>query len=298
MIDTPHRLRACALWLVISAISPALGSALDKAIDRRWANDSFWDQGKAEILVFESQILREGSLRPAEVIQVIVKEDHLPQMNVKTEDWHKKGLVPRIKFNEILTVPTGVYTYRQVVSLFFDRADMRPKKAVVTSQEWCGQTYQELRLEPSRAVLDFSSYWEGEGKGSRTFALEDDLIPANAFPVFLRALDLTTAKTYSVSTFPDMISNRVGKPLPVTAAVIVEPPEEITILGGKKKVVPVRVEWSLNSVSYKERFWFSKDGLHTLLRRQRADGGYDELKKRFVLDYWKYNRPGDEKLLQ
>jgi hypothetical protein len=271
-------------------------------VKKDWTSEAFWDGGKAEISVYEARLPREGSLRNGEVTHVLVKEDHFPQLDVKADNWKQVGLVPRIKFNEMIDMPTGVYSYHQMLSIFINRSDFSIPKIVFTSQEWCGQTSKELNAGDSqKAKLSFNSYWDGEGKGEKTLDLSGNTLPYNALPVYLRAMIADKKKSAEMFLLSDLVSNRVGNPTVQKATAVIERSEKLVI--GKRAIAAAKVTVTIQNQKKRleDRFWFSEEELqpsYPMLRWERSDGGTYQLRKRLTEAYWELNRPGDEKLLK
>src|SRR5437660_12392755 len=77
-------------------------------------NDSYWANGKAEFDIYDAQIVREGQPRPCEVLHILVREPFDPKQWTKVDDWKRPGVVPVVKLNQNLHVPTGVYVYQRM----------------------------------------------------------------------------------------------------------------------------------------------------------------------------------------
>jgi len=95
--------------------------------------DPLWDDGRAEVSIYEAVEVRYAQPRTGQVVQILVKEDHLPGTWVKADDPSRAGLVPVLKFNWIFKVPTGVYSYEQMLSAFLRRSDLRLGRDVLPS---------------------------------------------------------------------------------------------------------------------------------------------------------------------
>ena len=245
-----------------------------------------WDQGKAEVLIFDSNKVQYDQTRKADVTFIVVKEDHLPGEAVKANDWKQKGLISRFKFNQVITVPTGVYTYRQMLSTFLDRSSMLHAKTVFTSQEWCGQTSKTFLPDEKGLRLDFNSYWEGEGIGHMILPATDDILLYNSLPLVLRVMRLEQKGTTSISMLPDIVSNKVGKPRVVQA--------KLQFHGEKDELFLVEISWRQDEEQRRDRLWFDTKFPFPLRRWLQYDGSELRRKKKIMEDYWNFNGVKDE----
>lgn len=265
-------------------------------IDQSWLKHKFWDRGKAEILLYQAKEKKYGIFRDAQITHVFVKEEHEPKKNVKAKNQRQKKIRTVLKFNSVRTIPTGIYTYREMATIFFTRESLDITKAVFSSQEWCGQTFKELVFDHGKISLQYDSYWNGEGKGKITFPKSKTrgAIPYNALPLLLRTLRPHLPRTQPITLIPNLISNRVGNPKLTQAKIHFLGKTSIKSQGIKREAFLVEVKQEKKQ----DQFWFSTQHLFPLLRWERHDGAVYELQKRLVTDYWNKNRPEDEKLLR
>lgn len=141
-------------------------SELFQQVDPAWVIDPYWFDGTAEINRYRATLVKYGQPRAADdVVHILVTEDHNPDLLVKGDDWRAPGLVKMLKFNYVTSVRTGVYTYQQMLSFFFDRADTRLAKMTLASHEWCGNSFKELVNFRGRSSYEFNTYWDGQGNG-------------------------------------------------------------------------------------------------------------------------------------
>ena len=102
---------------------------------------------------------------------------------VKVDDpaKHRSDVIDVLKLNLVRDFQTGIYDYNTMVSTFVRVADLAPLKVSFTSAEWCGNVYEEMRIDPDRIAQRVSSYFEGES-GERTIRrpngglLEDEIL--------------------------------------------------------------------------------------------------------------------------
>ena len=269
-----------------------------------------WNQGRAEINLYDAVEMRYGVPRQAtEAALIFVKEDHRSEDYVKADD-PGRGDLPAIKLNWSVVVPTGIYTYRQMASVFVDRQSALPFRESFTSQEWCGNTAKDVHLIRTAGGNSFryrySSYFGHEGEGERTVAIDSahTALFADALPVYLRALDLPAIaesdRTYTLSVVPTLIANRaqpdrVGTPL--AAAVSVARLENVTVPAGRFNVWRVTVEYtSPDGTKQRELYDYDDGPNRRLVGMQRADGAVYKLRKSMWLDYWRHHDVGDERL--
>jgi hypothetical protein len=132
-------------------------------IDASWFASDHWNDGAADVSVFEGRVKRYGAWHAAEVRDFVVRE-FLDPWDLTKRDAERRGLVPVLKANRLTWFDTGPYEYRLMSSLFFERGTARLVKAVGSSQEACGLTTQ--RWDRRQGVLAFDSYWEGEGRST------------------------------------------------------------------------------------------------------------------------------------
>src|SRR5262249_55168715 len=125
-----------------------------------FGEEHLWDDGKAEISQYAAEEIVEGEKRSFDAWTIVVAEMLDPTQMTKKEGW-KASYVPVLKCNWFLEIPTGVYRYHQMASLFLRRSDMLAMKVAFSSSEWCGANFCEWRRD--RPGFLVHSYWDGEG---------------------------------------------------------------------------------------------------------------------------------------
>ncbi len=269
--------------------SPVNGSLFFQ-LDPRWAANHYWYQGKAEVNFYNAQEVRYRVRRPAEVYHIIVTEKHKKDLLVKADDWRQPDLLDVFKFNNVITVPTGIYTYRQMLSLFMSRDELRAVKLTFGSQEWCGNTFKEIVDFGDRSYYDFNSYFDGEGHRRGELRLPPDVVFYDGLPVLLRALRFEVGSNLRFQMLPTQVSNRAPLPEVETASLRVLERAPIQVPAGKSEAYAVEVKHSRGA----DKFWFEAEFPNKMLRFERYDGALYELRKSGLLEYWRLNKPGDE----
>lgn len=247
-------------------------------------HDRLWDDGKAEYDEYRAAEVREGVVRPADVIHLIVKEPFNARSRVKAD---RPPAIDVIKMNQIIDVPTGVYAYHQMHSSFWDRASGLLRKFSMSSSDGCGNTFKEGWLEGGFARVLFHTYWDGEADGERRARLPEPAVFYDELPMKLRCLRRFEPAEYPIHLFPSVIGSKMGSPEFSDATIRVPAPAS----SGEIRVDVVRRGGT-------DRFVFEKGSPYVLISWSRPDGSSLDLKKTQRLDYWNYQRTSAEKPLE
>lgn len=248
-----------------------------------------WDSGKAEFQVYRASISKYGVERKATVKSILVKEPFDPDRLVKTRS--EEGSVEVIKMNWIRHIPTGIYDYFQMASLFFERETGRVLKYTMSSQDGCGNTFLEYRRQEGRHLFHYHSYFDDQGN-SETVLEEDAFTFYDALPVVLR-FRLTEAGEYRLKILDPLIANR-AVPLTLREGVVRNRVEEDRKVGGKTHP-RVFVSEVLRGEK-KDLFVFEPDYPHRLLHWKKAGGDSLLIDQSHFLYYWLHVEPGDRPL--
>lgn len=143
-------------------------------------------------------------------------------------------------------------------------------RTVFSSQDWLGQTWKEgLRSSGVPVALHYSSYWDGEARGSRALeagtagaVLFDDLV------VSLRALRTDALVSFTLEVIPTLVSTRVGDTRAETARIETSRGEVLRVAGKTWRTRRTEVHRSEGV----DTFWFDDDGAGPLLRWRKPDG--------------------------
>ena len=271
--------RAAVLFVLAAAARARAADPFSAELLR----DRLWDDGKAEYDVYSATELREGALRPARVVHIVVKEPFDPRTRVKSE---RPGAIDVLKMNQVIDVPTGVYGFHQMQSTFWERSTGAVVKMSLTSNDSCGNTFKEGWLDGSFLRLVYHTYWDGEADGERSIPAPPGALFADELAFRLRCLRRLDPAEYRVRLFPSIVGSKVGRPDFADATIRVLPPDrgelriEVAHAGGV------------------DRFVFDRNPPRVLRSWKRADGSALELRKSIRLDYWNHARPGDEKILE
>lgn len=287
------------LLFLLSSAPPFLSpqhksNRFSELLDSEFLKNSYWYQGLAEINHYQASVVKYGILRPAEeVVHILVTEKHDPILLVKADDWKRPGLVDVLKFNYLTTIPTGIYTYREMISAFFANPEMNLIKLTFSSQEWCGQSFKELLNVGKRKGLWFNTYWDGQGRGKYEANFPEYLVLYDVLPVQLRALKFSENLKGHFEMLPTQISSKVSQPIWEKAEFEITALQPLRVPAGEFTAYRVQIRHS----GGEDRLWFEKDFPHRMLKWETYAGNSYLLKKSQRLAYWELNKPGDEKYL-
>jgi hypothetical protein len=259
-----------------------------------------WDDGKAELSMYEGTVVRYGHERPAMAQMVVVKEDLIAATLVKSDSGPVAGrTLTAIKLNWIVDFQTGTYRYHQMATVQFRRDDFAVLKETMSSTEGCGITFVRIGPKAGRLTHETHSYWEGEAdREVAVDAREGALAYLDAMPVALRAYvkDATRPFELQVRMMPGQIAGRS----PITATQPVE--ARIQFTGNETLTVPAGTFRTRHFVvthgQGSDQYWFAATFPYAMIRTESSDGRRFALKKTQRIDYWRHTAPGDERLLE
>jgi hypothetical protein len=241
--------------------------------DAAWRRDSLWDDGKAEFCAYHATWARYGRTYDGRALLILVKEPWNDRLDVKADD-PAAAAFDVLKLNHVRDVPTGIYTYHQMASVFLRRDSGALRKVAATSAEACGVSTAEV----ARGHLETRSYFDGQG--DRSLAWPAGAVPEDGLPAILRDYVAAPApKTLSV--FPSLMQSRFPELAPAVWSV-------------EKRSAEASVELRLSRGDEWLAYTFDLAAPHRLLRFERNDGTVYALAKCERIPYWKMHDPGDE----
>lgn len=257
------------------AVPPAGGGA-------SWRSSSVWDDGNAEFCTYEVTWARYGTLWDGRALLILVKEPWAPDLDVKADEPRPDGFEV-LKLNHVRDVPTGIYTYHQMASVFLHRETGELVKLATTSSEACGISTAFL----VDGTLDTHSYFDGQS--SRSTAWPGEALPEDGLPALLRDFAVG-AVPREVELFPSLLTGRFPDLQAERFRLERRPPAEVTVPAGTYSAVELRLERGDRFLSYV----FEDREPHRLLRLERSDGTAYRLAKCERIPYWNMARPGGE----
>ena len=271
---------------VLATVLAAAASARDSAWRPGFGLASLWNDGAAEVSTYETIDVKYGIPRTSRAVLIVVAEDLDRARLVKAEKPAGEPETVRVlKLNHVRSIPTGVYTYQQMLSVYSAARSARldPLKVTMTSHEWCGNSFVEWRAD--RAAIEIRSYFENTGD------IDAPLSPGgavfyDALPLQLRALDFGRVESGKLRVIESVFASN-PKPPQTDDAVF-----EITRPEGAAGVFRVEMRRGIRS----DTFDFEREFPHRLTHWKRSDGGSMRLMASERFRYWLKNAPGDERL--
>jgi hypothetical protein len=240
--------------------------------DPSWRRDPLWDDGKAEFCAYDVTWARYGRTYDGRALLILVKEPWNDRLDVKADDAAASPF-DVLKLNHVRDVPTGIYTYHQMASVFLRRDSGAVRKVAATSSEACGVSTAEV----ARGRLETRSYFDGQG--DRSLPWPAAALPEDGLPASLR--DYVTGEApAAVTVFPSLMQSRFPELAPAVWKV-----ERKSVQGG----VEIRLNRGEESMAYT----FDAQAPHRLLRLDRSDGTVYSLARCDRIAYWGMHDPGD-----
>ncbi len=304
---------AAAAVTVALAMGVPLGIALGRlgAVPAKGAAPSgdpafgaYWHDGKAELDGYRYTVTRYGQERHGQAMTVYVTEPFSRAKNVKVNDAARnpRDTFDVLKMNLVRDFQTGIYDYNTMTSLFVRSADFDPVKVSFSGTEWCGNVYEELRLDPGRVSQRLTSYFEDESVSRDEPRMKDGILEEELF-VKLRGLNGEYLRAGESRTVPFLLSafrrRLTHRPLGWTSARIQRLPaaRAVTVPAGRFHAAV----YSVAIASGLEGLFFVEAGYpHRIVRWEWKQGEADdsgELTGSERLEYWRLHGEGDERYL-
>ncbi|MEM9400410.1 MAG: hypothetical protein AAF984_09395 [Verrucomicrobiota bacterium] len=247
--------------------------------------DKIWDDGLAEVTVYDALEVRYQLPRNTVVKHFLVKENFSSQSMVKADDWREKEAYEVIKLNQLIHVPTGTYRYEQMHSSFWERKTGQLIKFSLASIDSCGNSYKEGRILGNNLSYKAMTYWQGMDDVQKQMKLEEKVLFYDELPLKLRTLNWKDGHEFNGKLIPTIVTSKAD-------SLLVE--EAKIALRKKNKVWQVTVSTKFG----KDVFLYAQKSPYLLLEWQRRDGGFLKQRKSVRIPYWQLNKPEDKSVLE
>lgn len=286
--------------LLVIGVSLGWGAELpeSRADAAFWAH---WGDGQAEVAGYRLTQPRYGLNRPGEAVLIWVTETFTLGQRLKSDGGHDDEF-PVIKLNDVRSFQTGAYDYH-VMSSVFTPLDGRsavgvPTKVSFSSQEWCGQVWDQLVVDPGRMRRVGLSYFDGEGERGEQFGLPKGALFQDEMAVLVRGLGgeaLAPGETRQVTVVPRLMDLRFEhRPLVMGSGVLGRAAEThvLRVPAGEFLVQA----WTLTVGDFVGTWEVEVAAPHRLIAWHHSSGEAAELTGVVRTRYWQQNAPGGEAL--
>jgi len=285
---------APATAAVTAAVSPTVAGPAVPAgtgangglpVDPAWAADPIWDDGLAEVSLYDAERVVYGKPRAYELRMIVVKEDLSDDQHVKADPpYAGRALTGVLKMNLAATIQTDNYPYQYLTSIFVRRDDVRALvKATVGSQEWCGNTFKEVITWDGPPRIHAHSYFEGQGDVEHPLPLDGTGLLDEQLLLVLRAATVPDGSEWTVRVADTMTTNN-GKEVAVRET-------RLSSAGTESLVTPLgRVTAHRYRLTQEggesATYWIDVAPPRSVMRMESSDGRRLILKERARRDYW------------
>jgi hypothetical protein len=178
-----------------------------------------WGDGQAELAAYDLTISRYGQPRQGLAVAIFVTETFSNSARVKADPGKhpKSDEFPVLKLNLVQDFATGIYDYNLMTCAFvaLEPVNGRPAGATTkvsfSSQEWCGQVYQQALFDPAAVRATVHSYFDGEADQQVTLAYPQDGISEDALLIWARGLAWPALQTGESRTVPLLRAARISR---------------------------------------------------------------------------------------
>ncbi|MGV3586629.1 MAG: hypothetical protein ACO1OF_06490 [Adhaeribacter sp.] len=243
-----------------------------------WAQNKFWDDGLAEVAIYQAERVVYKQPRAFEYTLITVKEDFNQAHNVKTDDYNRSDLFPVMKVNQFCRIPTDNYPYHYLTSLFFRRENpVTVYKITSSSQEWCGNTFKAITNTGNNFNYNFNSYWDEQGTGQ--MELPQNILFEDQLPYTLRSLRFKEGLTCKANIAELLQTSKANKPTVYQASIATT--SDNTVANNNLWRVNVKLAPDKENI-----YWFRKEYPNILVKQQTWDGRTLQLKEVKRYAYW------------
>jgi len=250
-----------------------------------WGKNSLWNDGRAEVAVYNSERIVYGKPRAFTEHLITVKEDLREDTLVKADDLKKQKTIPVLKLNQVEKFDTENYPYSYLTSVFVKEAAVEQVvKLTVGSQEWCGNTFKIYKgnADGTGGTLSWNSYFDGEADQTMDMTLQKEDYLEDQLPLSLRALPFKDGFEKKIRVWDLLTTSHGLAPLVTEANLKVQGEEPIHCHAGSLACWIVRVQKAGKTDTY----WFEKKEPNILVKMETSDGRKRLLYGRARWSYW------------
>ncbi|MGE3164791.1 MAG: hypothetical protein AB7O52_07790 [Planctomycetota bacterium] len=241
-----------------------------------------WHDGKAEVSTYDSKRTVYGRVREFPTTLVVVKESIGRFSRVKVDSPNPpEPLLDACKLHLVQTFDTENYPYHFAITVLVER--LHPFvliKESVSSQEWCGTTFQQINHLGQAWKYWWNSYWENEGHGERVLSVrphtEEQLLLA------LRAVRWEAGLVAEIPVVWGLHGTRAAATSPIVSRVECKGQEEVSVAAGRYTCWVIEVTAEARRAQYK----ICVNAPHSLVEFTGEGGRSMQLRETKRWAYW------------
>jgi hypothetical protein len=298
-----HRILLVAV-LVIAGMTAAAPLEAPDYGEAFWTH---WGDGRAEIATYDLTFPRYGEKRAGSAVAIFVTEPFSSSSRVKSDRGSGADVFQALKLNLVKDFATGIYDYNTMLSAFVaveSKAGVvagQPVKLSYSSQEWCGQVYQQVLFDDGELRHVSHSYFDGEADQDGAIPRPAGGLAEDGLYLWARGLAAPRLAAGEARDVPLLVSlqrSRLGhKPLGWSQATLFRgaKAEEIVVPAGtfEVEIYRARIDDGPTWV-----FHVEVAAPHRLVRWEVSDGERGDLVATERLPYWQLHRNRDLPLLE
>ncbi len=275
--------------VLLAALLPAPARGIP--IDQGWSAAPIWDDGLAEVAVYDAGRTIYDVPRRFETVMLTVKEEMDLARGVKADPpYEGRDLVTVLKMNLVSRIPTDNYPYDYMTSVFVEKRDPRVLlKMAQSSQEWCGTTYKEIvAFGGSDPRMIFHSYFDGQADGSRRLPVGPAALPEEQLFLLMRAARIPSTDAVPIGVYESIVTNSASEPRLLSLVARGAGRETIDTPAGRFEAARIDLgPATAGQGAPMMSFWIEEAPRRALLRFESEDGRRLLLKSIGRRAYWK-----------
>ncbi len=261
--------------VLLLAIAPLTAPA-------QWSNDlftnaSYWGDGRAEVNLYDAQLMRETQLRKGEVLVIVQSERVDPTTLVRVDDPKRADAAGAIRMSLIWTLPLGLVV-EQASQVALWRTDGSLARLSLVGTDSNGNFLRKIE-ERNHSLTFTSESYRAVAAPSPVAAPSGNSLFADELPWRVRTIDFRKP--------PGEFEVQLASPLAGTTGVEFKPARISWRPSERRLEVTVRHAAGTDLFSLDQRFPYLVREWHL------ADGSILKLKRDFKVDYWNYKQNGD-----
>lgn len=292
-----------ALGLTVFSATVPAQAPFDSAFWKQWGD------GQAELSGYDLTFPRYGHPRRGVATTIFVTEMFSNSSRVKADPGQHPASdeFPAMKLNLVEGFQTGIYNYNVMTSSFIALAPVNgrpagaPVKISFSSQEWCGQTYQQLLFDSRSIRATSHSYFDGEADQQNELSYPAEGLSEDQLLLWARGQTEPRLAPGEQRTVPLLTSLETARlehvPVVWTRATLSRSAirKQMTVPAGNFNVE----EWSASVPGGLRRTIYVESAPpRRIVRWEASNGERADLLGSGRMKYWQMNGPGLESALK